>query len=108
MGANKKRFFKLTAIIICIAAISAVWLWFGEGGFVRLYQSEAERQACIARIHLLAAENESLLKQIRLLRTDPNYLESVARRKFSLIKENEVMYRFDNNSRNPGTSTGSP
>jgi len=103
-----KKCFKMAAVVISMAAISAAWLWFGEGGFGRLYRSEAERQACIERIHRLAAENEALLKQVHLLRTDAKYLESLARREFSLIKENEVIYRFEDDPRDPGAPTGSP
>ena len=71
-----------------------IWLWFGEGGFARLYRSEAERQSCIERIHRLAAENQALLDEVKLLRTDMKYVESVARRELNLIKKNEVIYRF--------------
>ena len=94
MYPNIKRFLKIPFIILCLALISGAWLWFGGGGFVHLYRSEAERQACLERIHKLAAENQSLLDEIHLLRTDMNYLESVARRELNLIKENEVVYRF--------------
>jgi cell division protein FtsB len=98
VSANIKKFLAIPFIALTLAALSGAWLWFGEGGFIRLYRSEADRQACIERIHRLAAENQALINEVHLLRTDMTYLESVARREFSLIKENEVIYRFENAS----------
>jgi len=94
LRSNIKKFLKIPFIIVSLALLSGAWLWFGEGGFGRLYRSEAERQACLERIRRLAAENQSLLNEVHLLRTDMKYLESVARRELNLIKENEVVYRF--------------
>ena len=85
---------KIPLIVLCLFFLSVIWLWFGEGGFARLYRSEAERQSCIERIHRLAEENQILLDEVELLRTDMKYLESVARRELNLIKKNEVIYRF--------------
>ena len=89
-----KKLLKIPLIVLCLSLLSVGWLWFGESGFGRLYRSEAERQACVERIRRLAEENQVLLNEVQLLRTDMKYLESVARRKLNLIKENEVIYRF--------------
>jgi cell division protein FtsB len=108
LSINIKKLLKIPFIILSLAMLSGAWLWFGEGGFVRLYRSEAERQACIERIHKLAAENQALLNEVHLLRTDMKYLESVARREFSLIKENEVVYRFEKKSSDAVDETEHP
>lgn len=47
------------------------------------------------KIRRLAGENQDLLEEIDRLRTDMKYVESVARRQLNLIKENEVIYRFE-------------
>ena len=94
MNPKIKKLLKIPLIALCLFFLSVVWLWFGEGGFARLYRSEAERQSCIERIHRLAEENQALLDEVKLLRTDMKYVESVARRELNLIKENEVIYRF--------------
>jgi cell division protein FtsB len=93
-----KKLLKIPFIVLLLAALSGAWFWFGKGGVVGLYRSETERQACIERIHKLAAENQELLNEVYLLRTDMKYLESVARRNLNLIGENEVVYRFDEES----------
>ena len=106
MNPKIKKLFKIPLIVLCLFFLSVIWLWFGEGGFARLYRSEAERQSCIERIHRLAEENQTLLDEVKLLRTDMKYVESVARRELNLIKENEVIYRFSKepvpeNEKNP-------
>ena len=94
MNPKVKKLLRIPLIVLCLLFLSVVWLWFGEGGFARLYLSGAERQSCIERIHRLAEENQAILDEVKLLRTDMKYVESVARRELNLIKENEVIYRF--------------
>jgi cell division protein FtsB len=71
-----------------------VWLAFGDSGFLNLYRIERERQNYQEKIRRLNKENRFLLEEIIRLRTDTQYLESIARRELNLVKENEVMYRF--------------
>lgn len=94
MSSKKGKFWKLLLIVLCFLGAIGAWLAFGERGLLRLYNAEMERQAYIDRIRRLAAENRALLEEIKRLRTDIEYAESVARRELNLIKENEVIYRF--------------
>ena len=45
-------------------------------------------------IHKLKKNNQKLLEEIKRLRTDKEYIESVARKELGLIKDNEIFYRF--------------
>jgi len=74
------------------------WLGFGERGFIHLYDMEKQRQTYLERIRLLEKANEELLEQINLLRTDREYVESVARKELGLVKEGEIIYRFKDGS----------
>lgn len=62
---------------------------------MHLYRTEMERQAYIERIRQLTEENQALLNEIKLLRTDMKYVESLVRKHFNMIKSNEVIYRFN-------------
>jgi len=79
---------------MCFAVPIAGWIWYGEGGMVRLCRTEVERQACLDRIRKLVAENQVLIEEVHRFRTDMNYVESVAKNELNLIRENEVIYRF--------------
>lgn len=93
---KKRKLWKIPVIIICTLGPVVAWLVFGEQGLLHLYHTELERQAYIERIRQLTEENQALLDEINRLRTDMEYVESVARRHFYLVKPNEVIYRFDN------------
>ena len=56
---------------------------------------EKERQAYLARIRHLEKQNEQLLEQIDQLRTDKDYIESVARRELGVVKDNEIIYKIN-------------
>ena len=97
---QKKKFWKIPLIVICILAPLATWLGFSDHGFIHLYRTEMERQAYIERIRQLTEENQALLDEINRLRTDKDYIESVARKQFNMIKKNEVIYRFESEKKN--------
>lgn len=94
MAITKKGFLKFSFITLLFLALMAAWLGFGERGFVHLYRMEKDRQAHVERIRKLEKENQTLLEEINRLRTDKEYLESVARTELGLLKDNEVLYRF--------------
>ncbi|MDY6973829.1 MAG: septum formation initiator family protein [Thermodesulfobacteriota bacterium] len=82
--------------VLCFSGVILAWLGFGERGLIHLYRTEMERQEYVDRIRQLADENEVLLEEVRRLRTDMEYVESVARKQLNLVKPNEVVYRFSN------------
>jgi cell division protein FtsB len=69
---------------------------------------EKDRQAHIKRILTLEKENQALLEEIKRLRTDTDYLESVARTELGLLKDNEILYRFsaEEQGRSPSQAKG--
>ena len=92
---KQKSFLRLSLLILVFIGLMVAWLGFGERGFVHLYRMEKERQAYLEKITALEKENRELLKEIHRLRTDKGHIEDVARRELSLIKEDEVHYRFE-------------
>ena len=106
MRPKKKRFLKFALIFLCFLGPLLAWLGFGDRGLIHLYRKEMERQAYVDTIRRLAEENQTMLEEINRLRTDMEYVESVARKELNLIKENEIVYRFDkNNTRNDADKT---
>ena len=96
-------------ILVSLVLMPLLWLAIGKQGFINLYRTEMERQACIERIRRLAEENNALIQEIRRLQTDMKHLETIARREFNLIKKNEVIYIMDESEREKsGTRTDAP
>jgi cell division protein FtsB len=99
VGSEKKRSWEVPLLILGVMIAVVVWVGFGERGLMHLYRTEMERQAHLERIQRLAKENQKLLEEIKRLRTDMEYVEAVARKELNLIKENEVVYRFQKKTR---------
>ncbi|MFV0338196.1 MAG: FtsB family cell division protein [Chthoniobacterales bacterium] len=45
-------------------------------------------------------------REIKLLKTDPEYIENIARDKLDLMKEGETIYRLDNKHKETDASVG--
>jgi cell division protein FtsB len=103
---SKKSLFKFTLFFLFLVSLLAGWLGFGEHGFVHLYRMEKERAVHVEIISQLERENQDLLEEIQRLRTDQNYIEAMGRRELGLVKNEEILYRFDqkdDTKANPGS-----
>ncbi len=92
MELNRKGIHK-TAVLVLFVLIAA-WLAFGERGLIHLYRMEDQRARYRERIQTLEQKNHELLLEIERLRTDEEYIESVARKELNLLKEDETHFHF--------------
>jgi cell division protein FtsB len=108
LAISKKGFLKFSFITLLFLALMAAWLGFGERGFIHLYRMEKDRQVHVERIHSLEKENRALFEEVKRLRTDEEYLESLARTELGLLKDNEILYRFnaEEQRRSPSQAKG--
>lgn len=83
--------------IFLIGLVLLVWCLalFGEKGVVKIVQLRLQRDRILSDVSQLRNENKRLREEVRRLREDPRYLESVARRDLGLIKENEILFIFE-------------
>ena len=56
---------------------------------------QKEKEQSGALIEELKEKNKELIAEIRRLKGDPRYLESVARKELGLVRDNEIIYRFN-------------
>ena len=94
-------FFKknsVTCILIFsfIAILLLAWLSFGRHGLTDLYKTQKEKERCLHILENLKEKNRMLANEIRRLKEDNKYFESVARKQLGMVKENEIIYRFKN------------
>jgi cell division protein FtsB len=94
MGHIKKQFIKYTLTAVILILILIAWLGFSDRGFIHLYRMDKERQAYIDKIVELERMNTELMEQIKRLREDKDYIETVARRELGLVKDNELIIKF--------------
>lgn len=66
-----------------------------DNGVLDLKKKYAERRSLIRRNDCIQQENTRLYRQVRRLRDDMDYIETIARRELGMIREDEVIFKFD-------------
>jgi len=79
--------------MVAIVAV-ATSLLAGSEGVARYMALRAERQDLGAAAVRRLQENTALRAEITRLKTDPRYLEAMARRHLGLVRPDEYVYRF--------------
>ncbi len=87
----RKRMFLIPAGIIIFILFFTI---FGDRGLLRIYHLDKENKEIEESLKTLKSENEELKREIEALRGDRRYLESIARRDFGLVRQNEIIYQF--------------
>jgi cell division protein FtsB len=89
---QEKRFYRIVAVLL---TASLAWLVFApQSGVLALLQKRTKIKTLENKTLLLERSNKDLEQEINRLRTDPAYLEEVARREHGLLKKNEIIYDF--------------
>ncbi len=94
MKRKKRSFLKFLLLVALFSVPLLAWLFFSKHGLLHLHRLELEKQEVIQRINRLSIENQALMDEIKRLRTDPEYIESVAREELGLVKKNDLIFRF--------------
>ncbi|MEK7747568.1 MAG: septum formation initiator family protein [Nitrospirota bacterium] len=71
-----------------------VSFFFGEMGFFNFSTMRNALKQSRREIDALEAGNSRLLHEIEGLRTDPFYVETIARDRLGLVKKGEIVYEF--------------
>ena len=80
-------------LMVAIAGVAAS-LVVGSEGVTRFLALRAERQELGAAAVRRLQENAALRAEITRLRSDPRYLEALARKQLGLVRSDEFVYRF--------------
>jgi len=68
---------------------------FGDRGLVEVGHLKGARDRLLRDNHALEEKNLSLRREIERLKTDPAYIEHVARQELGMIGRDEVIVRFN-------------
>lgn len=68
--------------------------FFGEMGMLKLIKMKETHQQLRGEIESLQEENLRLAENIEALKSDPFYIEMIARDQLGLVKEGEIIYGF--------------
>ena len=80
---------------LCLLAIAGYYaVWGGEYSVFDLHRIEQRQQEEAARIEIARARTDSLRDLTDRLDRDAATIETVARERFGMIRDGEVLYRF--------------
>jgi cell division protein FtsB len=91
-GRRKKL---LIAALIPVGVYFLITFIFGEMGLVKYYRMKSQYQALTQQVAELKQDNSRLMREVRALKTDPAYIEKLARDKLGLARNGEVVYYYD-------------
>ncbi len=81
--------FAVTALFVLLLLIL-----FGDKGLADLNMLEKNRDRLVEKNSRLMRENLTLYRSIERLKTDPAYIESIARQELGVVAENELIIKL--------------
>lgn len=84
---------KIGRYLIAFLFLMALLITFGNRGLVDNYLMGKRLGQLSAGNNQLAEQNRELEKKIILLRSDPAYIESIARNELGMVRKGDVVYR---------------
>ncbi len=93
---TKQDIKKLQIFCLILCFLILLWIIFSPiSGGLRFFSVNEELSEIQAENINLKKQNTALEKEIERLENDPEYMEEVARKKFKLLKKNEIIYDFN-------------
>ena len=89
-------------VLLTVGGIFAVYFIFsfifGDAGLLSYFRMHKTQGQLNREIEELRQKNADLKNQIGLLRSDPHYIEQIAREQLGLVKDGETIYQFQLNN----------
>ncbi len=86
---------RIKLIIFLIFCLTVGWILFSPQGTIRYFKLRQEINTVREENRRLREENKNIRRELDRLKNDPAYLEEVARKKFGLIKKNEIIFDLE-------------
>jgi len=93
----KKR--RILILIFISLFILGSLTFFGEKGIFNLFRLRKEVARIKGKNLQLEEENQKLKEEVKRLQSDKRYIEEIARKELGMVKEGEIIYRFDPSSK---------
>jgi len=91
---HKKKRRLIFAVMLFLSGSLLFSFFFGEMGWMQFLKMKSTLRQNQQEIDVLRNDNNALIKEIDALKTDPLYIERLARERLGLIKKGEVTYEF--------------
>ncbi len=82
-------------IVLLLVFLAGAWVIFAPNrGLYHYSRLQREIDRLGARNSDLARQNRNISREIDRLQHDDAYLENLARRRYGMLRENEIVYQF--------------
>ena len=81
--------------MIAFLLMFGVFAFFGEKGIFNLLRLQKEVVRIKEKNSKLEEENRQLKEEVKRLQSDKRYIEEIARKELGMVKEGEIIYRFE-------------
>ena len=85
----------LAGVLVALIVLIQYPLWFGKGGWLRVWQISNEVAAQKANNRTLEVRNASLAAEVRDLKTGTEAIEERARSELGMIRGDEVFFQIE-------------
>jgi cell division protein FtsB len=94
---QKRKRMRAAVVAVAVCGLFYLFLSFflGEMGLFRYMKLRGQKAAIKAEITSIKQSNEELRARVDALKTDPEYIERLAREQ-GLAKEGETVYQYEN------------
>ena len=82
-------------LVLCINVALVARIVWGEQSLYSWRMLKGKESALAQELSELDAQRASLSREIRLLKSDPAYVEKVIRQRLNYVRKNEILYLFD-------------
>ncbi|HTY80857.1 MAG TPA: septum formation initiator family protein [Candidatus Bathyarchaeia archaeon] len=77
-----------------LAALGIALVVYGGQSLTRVWALKQEAESLEREVGVLRADTARLTEEVERLRTDPEYIEQIAREKLGLVKPGERVYKL--------------
>lgn len=88
-----KKMFYIAGVGI-VSSYLLLSLVFSDLGLFKYFSMKGEYKRIKKDISRLKTENEGLRGEVDSLKKDPDYIEALARKRLGLVKDGELIYKF--------------
>ena len=85
----------LFAVLLALIVLIQYPLWFGKGGWLRVWQIAGELDVQKAGNRRIEARNASLAAEVKDLKTGTEAIEERARSELGMIRGDEVFFQIE-------------
>ena len=85
---------KIGRYLVVFLLFMAILITFGNRGFVDNYLMSKRLAQLKLQTKEITIENNELKKKILLLRSNFNYMETIARNELGMVKKGDIVYRW--------------